>query len=65
MHTILGLPKTKRLGRWEEKGGGHWGGGEGGYRILQYRKKNRQIPKYRVKNRRNTDTAVMKQVVLI
>ena len=27
-----------------------------GYPILQYRKKNWQIPKYRVKNRRNTDT---------
>ena len=35
---------------------GHCGGG-GGYPIPQYRKKNWQIPKYRVKNRRNTDTA--------
>ena len=33
-------------------GGGHWG-----YPIPQYRKKNWEIPKYRVKNRRNTDTA--------
>ena len=33
--------------------GGHWRG----YPIPQYRKKNWQIPKYRVKNRRNTDTA--------
>ena len=31
----------------------------GGYPIPQYRKKNWQIPKYRVKNRRNTDTAFM------
>ena len=29
----------------------------GGVPIPQYRKKNWQIPKYRVKNRRNTDTA--------
>ena len=29
----------------------------GGYPIPQYRKKNWQIPKYRVENRRNTDTA--------
>ena len=29
------------------------------YPIPQYRKKNWQIPKYRVKNRRNTDTAFM------
>ena len=28
-----------------------------GYIIPQFRKKNRQIPKYRVENRRNTDTA--------
>ena len=28
-----------------------------GYPIPQYRKKNWEIPKYRVKNRRNTDTA--------
>ena len=33
--------------------GGHWRG----YPIPQYRKKHWQIPKYRVKNRRNTDTA--------
>ena len=33
-------------------GRGHWG-----YPIPQYRKKNWEIPKYRVKNRRNTDTA--------
>ena len=33
--------------------GGHWRG----YPIPQYRKKSWQIPKYRVKNRRNTDTA--------
>ena len=31
----------------------------GGYPIPQYRKKNWQIPKYRVKNRRNSDTAFM------
>ena len=31
----------------------------GGYPILQYPKKNRQIPKYGVKNRRNTNTAFM------
>ena len=31
----------------------------GGYPIPQYRKKNWQIPKYRVENRRNTDTAIM------
>ena len=35
--------------------GGTLGGG--GVPIPQYRKKNWQIPKYRVKNRRNTDTA--------
>ena len=35
-------------------GGRHWG-----YPIPHYRKKNWQIPKYRVKNRRNTDTAFM------
>ena len=29
----------------------------GGYPILQYRKKKWQIPKYRVENRLNTDTA--------
>ena len=33
--------------------GGHWRG----YPIPQYLEKNWQIPKYRVKNRRNTDTA--------
>ena len=33
-------------------GRGHWG-----YPIPQYHKKNWEIPKYRVKNRRNTDTA--------
>ena len=31
----------------------------GGYTIPQYRKKNWQIPKYRVENRRNIDTAFM------
>ena len=31
----------------------------GRYPIPQYRKKNWQIPKYRVENRRNTDTAFM------
>ena len=31
----------------------------GVYPIPQYRKKNLQIPKYRVENRRNTDTAFM------
>ena len=31
----------------------------GGYPISQYRKNNWQIPKYRVENRRNTDTAIM------
>ena len=31
----------------------------GGYPIPQYRKKTWQIPKYRVTNRRNTDTAFM------
>ena len=31
----------------------------GGYPVSQYRKKNWQIPKYRVENRRNTDTAIM------
>ena len=38
---------------------GVWGGGGGigEYRIPQDRKKNWQIPKYCVKNRRNTDTA--------
>ena len=30
-----------------------------GYPIPQYRKKNWQIPKYRVNNRRNTDAAFM------
>ena len=36
----------------------HTRGGRGGaLRGTQYRKKNWQIPKYRVKNRRNTDTA--------
>ena len=30
-----------------------------GYPIPQHRKKNWQIPKYRVENRRNTDTAFM------
>ena len=30
-----------------------------GYPIVQYRKKNWQIPKYRVENGRNTDTAFM------
>ena len=33
-------------------GGGHWG-----YPIPQYRTKKWQIPKYRVANRLNTDTA--------
>ena len=33
------------------------GGGGGALRGTQYHKKNWQIPKYRVKNRRNTDTA--------
>ena len=36
------------------KRGGHWG-----YPLTQYRKKNWQIAKYRVKNRRNTDTVFM------
>ena len=31
----------------------------GGYPIPQYRTKNLQIPKYRVENLRNTDTAFM------
>ena len=31
----------------------------GGYPILQCRKKNWQIPKYRVENRRNTETVFM------
>ena len=31
----------------------------GGYLIPQYRRKNWQIPKYRVENGRNTDTAFM------
>ena len=35
----------------------HKDGDIGGYPIPQYRKKNRQIPKYRVRNRGNTDTA--------
>ena len=35
------------------------GGTLGGYPIPQYRKKNWQIPKYPVKNRRNTDTAII------
>ena len=34
--------------------GGHWE-----YPMPQYCKKNVQIPKYRVENRRNTDTALM------
>ena len=34
--------------------GGHWE-----YPMPQYCKKNLQIPKYRVENRRNTDTALM------
>ena len=38
-------------------GGGGEGGGIGGG--TQYRKKTWQIPKYRVKNRRNTDTALI------
>ena len=42
MHTILGLPKTKRLRRWEEKGGGHWGGGG-----TEYCNTVRKIGKYR------------------
>ena len=36
-------------------GRGHLG--SGGYPIPQYRKKNWQLSKYRVKNRRNTDTS--------
>ena len=36
-----------------------WRGILGGYSIPQYRKKNWQTPKYRVKNRRKTDTAFM------
>ena len=35
------------------------GGVGGGYPIPQYRTKNLQIPKYRVENLRNTDTAFM------
>ena len=31
----------------------------GGYPVPGYRKKNWQIPKFRVENRRNTDTAFM------
>ena len=31
----------------------------GGYPVPQYRTKNWQIPKYRVENGRNTDTAFM------
>ena len=34
-----------------------WRGGIEWYSIPQHRKKNWQIPKYRVENRRNTDTA--------
>ena len=36
------------------QGGGHWGVSN-----TVIRKKNWQIPKYRVENRRNTDTAFM------
>ena len=39
------------------RGGGGVVGGHWEYQILQDRKKNWQIPKYCVKNRRNTDTA--------
>ena len=44
MHTILGLPKTKRLGRWEEKGGGAWGGGGTEYRNTVRKIANTEIP---------------------
>ena len=40
-------------------GGDRTEGDIGGYPIPQYRKKNWQIPKYLVENRRNTDTAMM------
>ena len=34
----------------------------GGYPIPQYRKKKKQIPKYRVENRLNTDTAYFNHI---
>ena len=34
----------------------------GGYQIPQYRKKKWQIPKYRVENRLNTDTAYFNHI---
>ena len=37
-------------------------GGIGGYPIPQYRKKKWQIPKYRVENRLNTDTAYFNHI---
>ena len=40
-------------------------GGGGGYPTPQYRKKNCEIPKYRVQNRRITDTAFMIGHVLL
>ena len=40
----------------------HLEGGIGGYPIPQYRKKKGQIPKYRVENRLNTDTAYFSHI---
>ena len=57
-----GLHTFQRTLRVSAKGDGigeqrHTRGGGRALRGTQYRKKNWQIPKYRVKNRRNTDTA--------
>ena len=44
---------------------GYWGlkeGDIGGYPIPQYREKKWQIPKYRVENRLNTDTAYFNHI---
>ena len=40
----------------------HYEGDIGGYPIPQYRKKKWQIPKYRVENRLNTDTAYFNHI---
>ena len=53
--TLRKIEKVGEVGEQRHAGGG--GGGIGGYPIPQNRKKNWQIPKYCVKNRRNTDTA--------
>ena len=50
--TLRKVTKLESNAKLEAGGGGHWE-----YQILQDRKKNWQIPKYCVKNRRNTDTA--------